>query len=296
MVLGLMPDEHEAALGLPFQGASGAKLKEAVNTAGLTWHTVAKANVILCHAADPGDIELAIACCRPGLEEEIKSLGVKVVMPLDQMALPIFRIEGKLGKVRGSVFEWKKLAVLPTYSPKFIQKGMWKEEPTWFNDFGKARTVSLKKWKIPKERFNLFPTVKDVKEFVAEVLEGKKLVGVDIETTGFNEYYCKILMIGLAKGPEDVLVVPFVKQGGADYWSPKDWLVVQKLLKKLLKEGRLVFQNALFDCKHLEHHGFEIGNVEEDTMLLHHAINPELPHNLGYIVSVYGFTPLSIAA
>jgi hypothetical protein len=28
-----------------------------------------------------------------------------------------------------------------------------------------------------------------------------------------------------------------------------------------------------------------------DALLLHHAIHPELPHNLGYIVSIYGQTP-----
>jgi DNA polymerase I-like protein with 3'-5' exonuclease and polymerase domains len=52
-----------------------------------------------------------------------------------------------------------------------------------------------------------------------------------------------------------------------------------------------MFQNAPFDVSHLDHHGFKVGNIAHDVLLIHHAIHPELPHNLGYIVSIYGATP-----
>jgi DNA polymerase I-like protein with 3'-5' exonuclease and polymerase domains len=52
-----------------------------------------------------------------------------------------------------------------------------------------------------------------------------------------------------------------------------------------------MYQNAPFDVSHLEHQGFKVGKIAHDVLLIHHAIHPELPHNLGYIVSIYGATP-----
>ena len=297
-IIGEAPGENEDREGQPFVGAAGARLKGAVAQSGMIWHTVYKTNVLLCrppnNEIDSVEGRVALECCAPGFKEEVEWMekqGIRVLVPTGNTALGALGIEGKIGKVRGSVYEVGKIVAVPTYHPSFILRGMWKEEPTWINDFIKARDVSLRKWKKPKEKFNIFPKVKDVEDFVDEVLREKKLVGVDLETTGFNEYYAKILMVGLAKSPEEAIVVPFLKKGGLEYWNSKDKIRVDRALRRLFKDGRLVFQNAMFDVKHLLAKGYKVGGIAEDTMLLHNQINPELPHNLGYIVSIYGETP-----
>jgi DNA polymerase I-like protein with 3'-5' exonuclease and polymerase domains len=64
-------------------------------------------------------------------------------------------------------------------------------------------------------------------------------------------------------------------------------------MDKLFSECDLMFQNALFDALYFRHLGFKfpLKNIKHDTLLLHHAISPELPHNLGFIISLYGKTP-----
>jgi DNA polymerase I-like protein with 3'-5' exonuclease and polymerase domains len=89
----------------------------------------------------------------------------------------------------------------------------------------------------------------------------------------------------------EVLVVPFVKQGGKPYWDPATELRVHKAIGRMLKLCPTMYQNAQFDVYALETQGYTVGNIAHDTMILHHAIHPELPHNLGYIVSIYGETP-----
>jgi DNA polymerase I len=296
--IGDMPWTDDILKGEPFSGAAGARLKDATAQAGLTWHTVHRTNLLLCKNSDrymdSVEVTLALECCKPGFEEELEFLkkqGVQVLVPLGPEPLLALGLEGKIGKMRGSVYQIGKQVAVPTYHPAFILKGMWKEEPTWIGDLQKVRELSLKKWAPPKENFNLFPTVKEVKTFVRDSIHRNILVGVDIETTSLSPEYSRILMIGLASSPEDVLVVPFLKQGGLPYWKEGESKQVWSLLRELMTHGRLVFQNAPFDTWHLERHGFPVGNVAEDTMLLHHVINPELPHNLGYIVSVYGQTP-----
>lgn len=304
IILGEAPGEHEDSEKKPFVGAAGAKLKEAVAASGLLWHAVHKTNVICCRPPNNNissdEALAALECCRPGFEQELKALkdkGAKVIIPTGNTALHALGIEGNISKVRGSVYETKQgLVAVPTYHPSYILRGMWKEEPTWIADIAKARDISLKKWKPLKENFNLFPTEEDVKQFCVKAIAGKKLVAVDIETTSLSPYHSKIIMVGLALDGETALVVPFVKKGGAPYWTIAQETRVHKYMDEMFTKCPTMFQNASFDVRHLEEHGFHIANIKEDTMLAHHAIHPGLPHNLEYIVSIYGKTPAWKAA
>lgn len=299
VILGEAPGANEDKEGKPFVGAAGAKLKEAVAESGLLWHTLHKTNVICCkppnNEIDSDEAREAIECCRPGFEQEIAALkkaGAKVVIPTGNTALKAVGVAGNIGKVRGSVYETKSgLIAVPTYHPSYILRGMWKEEPTWIADLAKAKEISLKKWKPIREKFNLQPSLADVVKFCDEAIAKKRLVAVDIETTSLSPYHSKIIMIGLAMNGEEALVVPFTKKGGAAYWSVKDEVAVRRKLNEMFGVCPTMFQNASFDVRHLEEHGYRIGEIAEDTMLAHHAIHPELPHSLEYIVSVYGKTP-----
>jgi uracil-DNA glycosylase family 4 len=299
-IIGEAPGKDEEIQKEPFVGAAGGCLKRAVAGAGLMWHSVYRLNVISCRPTNnditTSEAQEAIECCKPGFDEEldfIQRLGVRVVVPAGNTALSAMKVPGNISKVRGSIYydEKRKWATIPTYHPSFILRGAYSEEPTWIADIRKAKELSFKKYVPPKEKFNLFPTVNEVEDYVGNILKKDLLVGVDIETTGLNPFYARILMIGLAISGEEALVVPFAKKGGSPYWSNTDKKRVDVALKKLFLKARLMFQNAMFDVRHLEYAGYKCNRIEHDTMLCHHAIHPELPHNLGYIVSIYGTTP-----
>ncbi len=281
----------------PFMGSAGKWLKSAVAQTGLLFHATYRLNVINCHPPknDIGSFEAieAIECCKPGLQEELsymKKLGIKVIVPLGNTACSALSLGGKISKIRGSVYYQNETIILPTYHPSFIMRGMLKEEGTWIADLVKARDLSLRKYVPPKENFNLFPSLSDLKKFHKFCMREKPLLGVDIETTSLNPYFSKIVVVGLSWSPEDAISIPFMKKGGERYWNG-DTPVIEKLLKEILKKCSTLFQNALFDVRHLEEKGFEVGNIEHDVLLMHAAIHPELPHNLGYITSIYGTTP-----
>ena len=49
-----------------------------------------------------------------------------------------------------------------------------------------------------------------------------------------------------------------------------------------------VFQNGLYDIHRLwRGYGLAVRNAEHDTMLLHHALQPESPKGLDYLGSIY---------
>lgn len=314
-LIGEAPGETEDKLGEPFVGSSGKFLQVAVSKSGLLWQNLYKTNVILCRPENnnitSSDAEDAIFFCKKRFIKEVQTLTktVRVFVALGGTATKAFGIQGSITKVRGSVFivkydtvtkEFKTVnkqdkdsfIVIPTFHPSFIMRGQFAEEVTWRNDLEKAQDFSTKKYVAPKEKFTTEPTAEDVVQFVKSCVSNKKLVGVDLETTSLEPKTNCIIMVGLAVDGEEALVVPLLDKGGVEYFKPNGRKKVEATLCELFKKGRVMFQNALFDVKHIEFaFGCEVKNIEHDILLLHHCIHPELPHNLGYIVSVYGKTP-----
>ena len=66
-----------------------------------------------------------------------------------------------------------------------------------------------------------------------------------------------------------------------------------RLVISWLQSGnRKILQNAQYDLTYLwQTWGVWVKNVAEDTMLLHHALQPELEKGLGFLGSAYTDVP-----
>ena len=321
VIVGEAPGEQEEKRREPFVGPAGNWLSNVLKSVGVKSTAVWKTNVIPKRPANNDikawEAELAINYCKRGFAAEIEYLvkaGAKVFVPTGNTALKAFGIPGTITKARGSIYLGKieheqigtktlpkvvciaegtpDFLIVPTYHPSYIMRGMVREEVTWASDFEKAWSLAQNGYEAVSEKFNLFPKAADVVKFCDSALRKKALVAVDIENTGgFSPYRGKIAMIGLALNNHEALVVPFLRKGGGDYWTAADEKIVREALDRLLGSGRLMFQNSVYDIRKLRHAGFKVNTPEHDTLILHHAISPELPHRLDYIVSVYGSTP-----
>ena len=309
VLLGESPGEVEDAQGEPFVGPAGKWLRKAIKFTDLPYYSLHKTNVISCRP--PGNnIESsegweAKEHCRPGLLQELKDIGPKVIVPLGSHATHALGIEGSISKVRGSIYPLKwvngklhpveegsyDVLAVPTFHPSFIMRGQIKQESTWVNDLIKAFELVTKKYKPPRENFKLFPTAAEIVETLNWLAKEKKRIGVDIEATSLIAHRAELIVTGIAWSGEDAISVPHVAQYGKQLWKPSDEKKINAALRKVLKVCPTVFQNALYDTRVLEAQGFPVENVEHDILLLDHAINPELPHGLGQIVSRYGNTP-----
>lgn len=124
-----------------------------------------------------------------------------------------------------------------------------------------------------------------MEDWTRRALESATLLAPDIETLNGQ-----IRCIGFARSKEDVLVVPFVRGlRGGSYWGSEDdelraWACVRALLESDIPK---VGQNFLFDLQYLTRMGIRCRNVRHDTMLLHHALYPEMQKGLGFLGSVY---------
>ena len=314
ILLGEAPGADEDLQGVPFVGSSGRRFKRAVQEIGHLWHKAHKTNVICCRPPSnkingPEGTE-ALRRCKAGLYEELFQLynkGVKVIVAAGATAMHSLSVEGSIHKMRGSVFmlKWTRnrelqqthgpaydMLLLPTFHPAFL--GYNKDprhEVTFLNDIEKGYELTDGRYKPPAEFFSIFPLIGEIEWRTAELIKKKALIGVDLETSGFVPGHAAVIVNGIAESGETAFSLPLLKQGGKPYFTNGERKRAISSLNALMKSCPTMFQNALFDARHLMYLGCEPTKIAHDVMILHHCINPELPHNLGYIVSVYGKTP-----
>ncbi len=180
---------------------------------------------------------------------------------------------------------WK---FLPTYHPTAIFHS-YSLRPIVIADLMKAKAQSeFPELRRPQREIWIEPTVSNIANFFTNYCYNCALLSVDIETYG-----SRITCIGFSPSPDVALVIPFEPglNGDKSYWSsPEDETVVWQMIKSLLQNASIpkLFQNGLYDIAFLWR-SMKIGvrGAAEDSMLLHHALQPEMNKSLGFLGSLY---------
>lgn len=178
------------------------------------------------------------------------------------------------------------LKALPTYAPGVIL-GDWAKRPIWVVDMMKGRRESeYPEIRRPKREVLIRPSLRQVEAWVTEALSAAKILSCDIETKRGQ-----ITCIGFAWRKDAAICIPFVnhEQPGYSYWGSveaeaKAWKLVERLLQSPIEK---LFQNGLYDLQYLYRAGLKTNAVHHDTMLLSHALYPEMPKGLGFLGSMF---------
>lgn len=234
----------------------------------------------------------------------------KVIVAFGQDVINVLDIDEKVGKCRGSVYKYNfgksEIFIVPTYDYRGLKKPdrMFAEESIEKGiytayDLARANEVYENGWEFPKENFILEPTVEDVEWFTEEAIKNDWLLGCDLEGTGLDVQIVDIVMHGFAWSENDAIVIPERTDDGKLYWSRSDWPRVQRCLNRIYKHCRQMYQNGVgYDVPLITNRGWNIdlNKFEHDTMVLHHSLHPESPHNIGFISSIYGKQPLRFSS
>lgn len=304
--------EEEAKQRLPFVGYSGRELTKMLGEAGIDRRECFLTNVFnrrpqgnkiedLCGPKSeaiegyPGlgqskYIRKEFTHELQRLGRELEQCNPNVVVALGNTAMWAMLGRTAISRYRGvidrSTHTYRGVKVLPTYHPAAVCR-QWELRPTTIIDLIKARRESAgKELNRPRREIWIEPTLEDIDEFTSRYIQN--FLSVDIETAGD-----RITCVGLAPNPARAIVIPFRSGRGAggNYWDSFElerdaWRRVRTLLED---EGiRKVFQNGLYDIAFLYRAvGIEVRSAEDDTMLLHHALQPEALKGLGYLGSIY---------
>lgn len=229
------------------------------------------------------------------LHAELAAFRPSVVIALGNTPLWLLaRVPGGIMSRRGC---WHEISIpglqapipmIPTIHPAFILRKF-----VWFvlaaSDFQKA--LRLAKGSLAPEAPEIIP-----RPTLSQVRALRRLKGpivFDIETLPAWRAISCVGLGGTLAGKPILACVPFVdfNRPGRNYWdSPEDeteaWLVIRDVLEDSAKPK--IGQNPLYDVTWLrEIAGVSVAGMLWDTRQMHHALWPELPHDLGAIVTSF---------
>ncbi len=213
----------------------------------------------------------------------------------------IKKIRGAPALSGGRLFSSQPFKVLPTYHPAAVLRE-WSLRPIVIADLLKARREAESPELVrPSREIWIEPTISDLLDFEHSFILPSPDLSVDIETAG-DQTTC----VGFAPSVERAIVVPFVDPVRADgnYWRTaadelSAWNIVRRWCMmtvpisqrapewRHLPYKRGVGQNHLYDIHRLwRGMGIQL-HAEDDTMLMHHAMQPEMEKGLGFLATIY---------
>lgn len=284
LIVGEAPGADEVRHRRPFCGVSGKFLDGALAVAKLTRRQFSITNA--CLVRPPGNkieeffpkgkpnalVEESVDCLRATIEEE----KPEAILALGNTALWALTGHRQITKRRGSLYEWKGgIPVLPTLHPAAVLR-----EPIDANIFARdlARFGELVRGRLRprlERRLVLWPTDEELEEAQERCFRAE-WIAVDIETGGG-----KLQCVGFAPDPRFAICIP------------ADTITRIKAINVLLASERpKIFHNAPYDVPYLmERCDIWVNGPLHDTLAMHQALHPELPRDLGTLVSLYTNEP-----
>jgi uracil-DNA glycosylase len=180
----------------------------------------------------------------------------------------------------------RQFKVLPTYHPAAVLRD-WTLRPIVLADLSKAlRQAAFPEISRPPRNLWIEPTLEDLARYEQDYIIPARRLSIDIETK-----QDQITCVGFAPSKDSAIVVPFWSAGQKDgnYWrSFEDELRAWDYVRRWCALRPSIFQNGLYDIHRLwRTYGIACTLAQDDTMLLHHALQPEMEKGLGFQATIY---------
>jgi DNA polymerase-1 len=306
MFIGQNPGRHEDMKGRPFVGDAGFILDRCLNNIGWKRKHVRVENLVRCltpqnREPDPAEI----ANCLPYLLEEIAQQKPKVIIPLGGPAWKSLS-DSKVGIMKARCQEyWSEqlqAKLVPTLHPAYAVRN-WPYIPVIEHDLRFARAVYEDNVQLPlSSKVYVCKTVRQVNQLAEYITNDSSITSLtfDIESTGLNPRKSQIMCISFCAIPGYSYVVPILQHDPKNpdvpmtYWSESDYELVHFELSRILQSDiPKRAQNGYFDISMVQHKlDMTTLNYKFDTMLAHHLIDENMPHNLEWIMTFYTDMPV----
>jgi uracil-DNA glycosylase len=304
VIVGEGPGESEVTKGRPFIGGSGRLLFDTLKTIGLSRTDVYVTNVVKRqislsrHGNERNAVKQdELARWEDMLHWELGRLpNVKTILIMGNFALHALLGEDKVTNWRGSVIQGGKLpgnrlgTYVITINPAYAMREP-KLEPVFTLDIRNRLGAIVKGTFKPYEITTLInPTYKQAMSEIREIKNAKKPTSVDIEWIA-KETAC----IGFANDPHRSLCINW-RDDRANRFTLQEEADILYAIQDLCDSHKannvpVIGQNAQFDTYAMRLKDWLSCSFSDDTMLQHHTLYPQLPHNLGFLTSQYTTHP-----
>lgn len=221
----------------------------------------------------------------------IREANYDLILCLGSLALWAVTGEGRVGTFRGTLIPspWGTGKVFASYAPGAVQKNF-KFYPVVWNDLGKIRRFLDGKLPSPLRRRLVYSPTETELESVYRTfrLQPHLQLGVDIETV---PSLGQITTISFGTPTLAICIPIWDKYTGKPVApTPKAEVQIWRWIDRYAKlENPKVLQNGKYDMQYLLDAPLPIRltNVTDDTSIMQHAYQPELPKDLGTLASLY---------
>ena len=321
LLIGEAPGEDEERYGKPFVGASGQLLNTLLAQAGFNrsdfnitnvfterppgndlkanWTTtkteLKKAGYSMAARLPPlnkryllPDLEHHVT----RLHAEIDALKPEFILLLGSTALWAVTGESRIGQNRGTILALPGGRTgLATFHPAMVLR-QWDQRPLVWADLSKAAKYLAGTLPKPLARqFYIDPTFEEI-ETAYEMFKANPdwTIGVDIET---DPRIGQITTISFCTSTFGICIPIYNKStlpALCNYWhtAAEEARAWRWIIRFAQLPNPKVGQNFLYDHQYLlEHLDIRVSNVQDDTSILQHCLQPELPKALGTLASLY---------
>jgi len=222
------------------------------------------------------------------LHDELVRACPTVIVPLGGTAMWAFTGKTNISAMRGTVMKAKYILpgvkVIPTFHPRFVMQ-KYQQFGVVVRDlqFALEEANNGPEESVATRRLIIEPTLQEMWETVPHILEAP-LLSLDIET-GWGQ----ITSYGISWSEEEAISIPFVdlRQPNKSYWrTPEEEFEAWKFINtvNITSIPKLGQNFGGYDFLWiLKRMGMSVRNFREDTRLMHHALYPELPKDLGFM-------------
>ena len=286
-LIGEALSETEAIEGKPFVGGTGRILNALLASAGIYRDECYLTNIVKCQPPKgriPTYQEIEF-CMSAYLNDELAQATNETVIVIfgDTPLLALTGLD-KVQKRRGSWYHNSKTKghLLSTIHPKDVIK----QPELWSIVVSDLKHKAKRGYQSPQDcNYILRPGIDQVEKSIDFIINSGQDFSLDIETSFDSVYQSALLCVGLCYEGE-AICIPW----SGNYWKEHEPRVIENLFN-LLKMRQPIVQNGLFDLLYFYLIGFPLTNPAFDTMLAHHLMFAELPHDLGFLTSIYTDMP-----
>jgi DNA polymerase len=131
--VGEAPGAEEDAQGEPFVGRAGQLLTRIIQAIGLRREDVYICNIIKCRPPANRNPEAdEIAACEPFLLKQLEAIRPKLICTLGgPAAQTLLKTKEPISRLRGRLFEFRGIPLLPTYHPAFLLRNPHEKKTVW---------------------------------------------------------------------------------------------------------------------------------------------------------------------
>lgn len=292
MLVGEAPAGREAEQGTVYVGPTGQAIYQMIAYFKYDISNFYLTNAVRCWAADNATPSISeIKNCRQYLLYEINTIRPDLIIAMGKTAMLSLGIKEKVEVACTKLYnsDYTQIPVYVMYHPSNLLRDK-KLKKTIYLQFKKGvESVGKKPHRIlVKEGYKVVKNKQQALQ-ATNFLLNKKVLSVDIETTGLDYYNDELKLemtcCGFSYGKGKAVVFPTTK----DIFSQLEIEYMLTCIKKINTSNNYkLLHNFKFDAGFLEYkNGIKVNNIYMDTMLAAYQLNENVPTNLHSCTELY---------